>query len=177
MVDTLTPDGLAEAIERARFALLRQGKWAELREGERQTRVEILRNAMDTSGVTMRLQALELRAQQSGEIADLLARRDADFKRRLAADDAEIVRLGDAVATLNERLATATAERDAATAHAAEHGAKLEAIRDALDGIRATPTPDGVPSQAHAPVEKASPAARRAPRRTSKSPMPLATGS
>ncbi len=183
MVDSLAPDGLAEAIERARFALLRQGSWNELREGERKTRVEILRDAMDTSGVTMRLQALELRAQQSAELADLLESRDADFKRRLGVDDAEIVRLSETIADLTDTLATVTAERDASQALAAENVEKLAAIRNVLDGVRPAPVEIPTQSQApaekapHAPAGKASAAARRASRRTTKTPQSIATGS
>ncbi len=166
-MDSLTPDGLAEAIERARFALLRQGSWTELREGERQTRVEILRSAMDTAGVTVRLQALELRADQSNELADLMERRDADFKRRLAADDAEIVRLSDTIATLTAQLATTTAERDEARALATENSQKLATIRDVLDGVH-TPAVE-VPTQSHAPAPTSAATARNASRRGSSS--------
>ncbi len=185
MVDSLTPDGLAEAIERARFSLLRQGTWDDLREGERKTRVEILRNAMDTAGVTMRLQALELRAQQSAELSDLIDRREVDFKRRLAADDAEIVRLSDTIAELTEKLASVTAERDTAQARAAQSDEKLVSIRDVLDGVRLAPVPVEVPTQSTAPAAKATrgaaeklvAAARRTPRRAPKSTVSVATGS
>ena len=166
MVDSLTPDGLAEAIERARFSLLRQGRWEELREGERTTRIEILRNALDTSGVTVRLQALELRAGQTSELADLLERREADFQRRLADDDAEIVRLSEKISTLTAELATVTAERDTAQAEAADGCRRLTAIREVLD--EETPSAEVVPeipTQSTAPAVPApSPAKSRAPR-------------
>ncbi len=179
MVDSLTPDGLAEAIERARFALLRQGTWETLREGERLTRVEILRNAMDVSGVTMRLQSLEVLAGRSAELTDLMMRRDADFKRRLAADDAEIVRLSDLIASLSAQLATATAERDEARLLAAAGHEKLRRIRGVLDDVPApAPVPLAeVPTQPRTPTSTTGTIARKAPRRGAKASQSITTGS
>lgn len=196
-MNSLTPHGLAEAIESARFAALRQGNWNELREGERTTRVEILRTAMDASGVTERLRALEERADQSSELADLIERRDADFKRRLALDDAEIVRLGDTIATLTSQLATVTTERSEATRLAAELTSqlatvtterneatqlaaesveKLTAIRDVLEVVRTPAPPAEVPPQPHTPALQAATADRVAQRRGVMSFLRVATG-
>jgi len=177
MVDSLTPDGLAEAIERARFALLRQGTWETLREGERLTRVEILRNAMDVSGVTMRLQSLEVLAGRSAELTDLMTRRDADFKRRLAADDAEIVRLSDLIASFSAQLATATAERDEARLLAAAGHEKLRKIRGVLDDVPAPVPLAEVPTQPRTPTSTTGTIARKAPRRGAKASQSITTGS
>ncbi len=132
---------MAEAVERARFGLLRQGAWDELRESERQTRVGILRSALDTSGMTGRLQALQVRADQSTELADLLECREHDFRRRLAQDDAEIVRLSDRIAALTDQLAAMTASRDEALDRANADARTLASIREVLDADRPAEAP------------------------------------
>ncbi|WP_372594247.1 hypothetical protein [Actinotalea sp.] len=169
MVDSLAPDGMAEAIERARFSLLRQGGWDDLREGERATRIEILRNALDNSGVSAQLQSLESRANQASELADLLERRDEEFRRRLAQDDAEIVRLSDRIAALDAQLEVVTSERDAARSEAGEHAHTLAEIRGLLDGDRHAEVTAPATPLAAAP-------AQHGPRRGTAPRLSIATG-
>ena len=114
-------DRMAEAIEHARFDELRQGRWAELRPGERSTRVRILRDAILASGVGAEIDALRAHAERTALLLDLLAQRDRDAADLRARHEAEATRHADQIATLRSRVAELTrAQGDEAPA-AGEH--------------------------------------------------------
>lgn len=94
----MTPQTVAEAIEQARLALLRQGTWAELRESERTTRVQVMLAALEASGVATQLERF---GDASAEVAALEAELRS-LRARAAIREAELTaevdRLGEALA-------------------------------------------------------------------------------
>lgn len=128
----LTAESVAEAVERARLELLRQGHWDELRESERVTRVEVLRSAMDTAGVTARLDALRTKAERVDDLTAQLEEQRASAQRVAAEHDREVVRLADEIADLKAALLREESARTAADRHVARVDAVLEHVRSAL---------------------------------------------
>ncbi len=123
---------MAEAIERARFDQLHQGRWDELREGERATRVQILREALLVSGAAAEVEDLRAQAERVAELSELVSRQERDAATTLALHDEELVRLSDTIAALSEQsaqLAGALAESQA-RAEAAE--AVVAAVRETV---------------------------------------------
>lgn len=113
-MDMLTPDGMATAIERARYSGLRKEPWEDLRDGERGTRVEVMRAALELSGVTSAVATVVARGAQADDLAAQVAARDAELRARQAEHDADLVRLTARISELEDELA------DARAAHAAE---------------------------------------------------------
>lgn len=128
----LTAESVAEAVERARLELLRQGHWDELRESERVTRVEVLRSAMDTAGVTAQLDALRTKAERVDDLTAQLEEQRASAQRVAAEHDREVVRLADEIADLKAALLREESARTAADRHVARVDAVLEHVRSAL---------------------------------------------
>lgn len=96
----MTPQAVAEAIEQARLTLLRQGTWAELRESERTTRVQVMLAALEASGVATQLERF---ADAAAEVAALEAELRAARARALTREaelTAEVDRLGADLAAL-----------------------------------------------------------------------------
>ncbi|OJV57909.1 MAG: hypothetical protein BGO38_06670 [Cellulomonas sp. 73-145] len=113
-MDTLSPDGMASAIERARYSGLRKEPWEDLRDTERDTRVEVMRAALEESGVTAAVAVVVARGAQADGLAEQVAARDAELRARQAEHDADLVRLTGRISELEDELA------DARAAHAAE---------------------------------------------------------
>ncbi len=113
-MDTLSPDGMASAIERARYSGLRKEPWEDLRDTERDTRVEVMRAALEESGVVAAVAAVVARGAQADGLAEQVAARDAELRARQADHDADLVRLTGRISELEDELA------DARAAHAAE---------------------------------------------------------
>lgn len=113
-MDTLSPDGMASAIERARYSGLRKEPWEDLRDTERDTRVEVMRTALEESGVVAAVAAVVARGAQADGLAEQVAARDAELRARQAEHDADLVRLTGRISELEDELA------DARAAHAAE---------------------------------------------------------
>lgn len=128
----LTAESVAEAVERARLELLRQGHWDELRESERVTRVEVLRSAMDAAGVTVQLDALRAKAERVDDLTAQLEEQRASALRVAADHDREVVRLADEIADLKAALLREESARTAADRHVARVDAVLEHVRSAL---------------------------------------------
>ncbi len=123
---------MAEAIERARFDQLRQGKWDELREGERTTRVQILREALLASGVAAEIDALRAQAERTGLLLDLVNQRDLEAAANLARHDEEIVRLSDTIADLIDQVGDLTHALAVSEARAEAAENIVTAVRDAV---------------------------------------------
>ena len=113
-MDTLTPDGMASAIERARYSGLRKEPWEELRDSERDTRIEVMRAALEQSGVTAAVATVVARGSQADGLAAEVAEREAELRARQAEHDADLVRLTGRIQDLEAELSEARA------AHAAE---------------------------------------------------------
>ncbi|HQY33871.1 hypothetical protein [Actinotalea sp.] len=120
-MSTLTPESMARAVEHARYELLRAGRWEDLREAERFTRVETLISALDASGVTTQLAELQGAAARADELAALVTRRDADVARLTAL-----------VSTLSTELTEEIAVRADAETRARSAEGRLAAAREAL---------------------------------------------
>lgn len=127
----MTPDRIAEEFERARYEQLRGHHWAELREAERLTRIEVARAAMDQSGITADIEALNARAAASDELAERLARREAELGRSITDHAAQ-------VAVLEQTITAQRAELEGEiAAQRAEHEAEVERLRtSALEAHR-----------------------------------------
>ncbi|NTW41226.1 MAG: hypothetical protein HGA44_15365 [Cellulomonadaceae bacterium] len=136
-----TPEQVAETIERIRYGLVRSEPWEELRESERAARVDLLTRALDGAGLTGEIVALQRRADESDQLAALvatretelalaIAARETDLRRERQEHDAAIVRLSDQVAALRSEL-------DASQAHEASANERADAAWTALDTMRA----------------------------------------
>lgn len=163
-MDTLSPDGMASAIERARYAGLRKEPWEELRDSERDTRIEVMRAALDQSGVTAAVATVVARGAQADDLAAQVAARDAELRARQADHDADLVRLTGRIQDLEAELSEArsahaaelnrtSAEYESELAEArsgeqrAVHRAQqaeraLEAVRTALASLPSLPNPE-----------------------------------
>lgn len=130
MDSLLSPDGMASAIERARYTGLRKEPWEELRDGERDTRVDVMRDALERSGVTTAVATVVARGAQADELAAQVAARDAELRARQAEHDADLVRLTGRIEDLEAELAEARAAHAAElTATSAEYESELAEAR------------------------------------------------
>jgi len=129
---TLTPESMAQAVEKARYELLRSGAWSGLRESERFTRVETLISAFDAAGVTQQLAELSATAALAEDLAEQRARDDERLATERAERSAEVVRLTALISTLRSELAEEIIERAGATSRARSAEARVAAAREAL---------------------------------------------
>lgn len=129
-MDTLSPDGMASAIERARYSGLRKEPWEELRDSERDTRVEVMREALEHSGVTAAVASVVARGAQADDLAAQVAERDAELRTRQAEHDADLVRLTGRISELEAELAEArAAHADELATISAEYESELAEAR------------------------------------------------
>ena len=139
-IASVTPEEIAEALERARYEGLRGSVWTDLREGERNARVDVATRALEQTGVTALLADLTTRADRSAELDGLLAQRDAEIGRRISEHEAELAELrserDDAVAGLEQELATLRLELDETRAHAAAADTRAKAAETVVAAVR-----------------------------------------
>ncbi|HWS57681.1 MAG TPA: hypothetical protein VN257_04010 [Actinotalea sp.] len=163
----LTPEGMAEAIETARYEILRPDRWEDLREAERATRSDLMLRALQNAGITPVLEDLraaaarshalaekvvEIEAARDREQAEHAATREREHAEVAAAreqeqaeHDAEVVRLSDQVTALRQALADEVAAREAAETRATTAEQLVAAIRGLLSGDEApVPADHGV---------------------------------
>lgn len=116
----------AEAIERARLELLRQGTWDGLRDSERAKRIEVAIEALERSGVSAELTSLGERvaAAEAAEIRAITRAEHAEAR----ADDAlaRIMSAEARAAQAEDQVTEALARVEAAEQRAAEAEARLE---------------------------------------------------
>lgn len=130
-MDTLSPDGMASAIERARYSGLRKEPWEDLRDTERDTRVEVMRAALEESGVVAAVAAVVARGAQADGLAEQVAARDAEPARAPGR-----ARRGPGAADRPDLRAWRTSLADARAAHAAEPGHHDRRVRVRLAEAR-----------------------------------------
>lgn len=133
-VDLTDLDGLAEAIECARYEHMAKVRWRDLRDGERQTRTALMRRTLDTAGITDVLRDLQARADQSDYLGRLAAHRDRQLADQRADHAAAAATVAARVTALETALADAIDERRAAQARADHADATIAAVVRALDG-------------------------------------------
>ncbi len=105
----LSPESVAEAIERARIELLHQGPWSEIRESERAARIALLTTAMADGGVTAGIAELTARAAAVDDLTARLADHRASSAAERRGHEQEVAALRAQVADLTDRLALAEA--------------------------------------------------------------------
>lgn len=133
----MTPESLAESIEKCRFELMRGQHWADLRPSERETRVDLARRALVESGVAEELEAVQRQADRVPDLEALAARREAELAALDAQLAAERAAHADRVAELEAELAVVRQDRDRAEARLGATEAVVEAVR----AIVSTPVP------------------------------------
>ena len=135
-VDLADLDGLAEAIECARYENMAKVRWRGLRDGERQTRTALMRRTLDTAGISDVLRDLQARADRSDELGRLAAHRDRQLAGQRADHAAEVATLAARLTALDALLADAIDERRAAQARADDAEATIAAVVRALDRVK-----------------------------------------
>lgn len=114
----MSPTEAAEAIERARLELLRQGTWDGLRDAERATRIEVSLKALERSGITAEMASLAERATASETAAS----------RAIARAERAEARATEAEARLEVELAEVRARHDAEVAAAETRATEAEGL-------------------------------------------------
>lgn len=136
-------DEVVVALERARYEALLGKSWDDLREHERDARLELGREALEASGMLERLRTL------AAELADARAQLRASSARELAlvtrvreidAREADLARRWNEYARAVDQ---ARAIVDAAQRDAAEHAARADAAEDVIRALRRTSRPAG----------------------------------
>lgn len=125
----MTPQNMAERIEKTRFELMRGQRWTDLRASEREARVDLALRALEESGVAGELDGVRRQAERVPDLEGLVARQDGDIaalESRLEADHAAHRAR---VADLEAQLAAARHERDRAEALVVATAAVVDAVR------------------------------------------------
>ena len=135
-LDLADLDGLAEAIECARYENMAKVRWRDLRDGERQTRSALMRRTLDTAGISDVLRDVQARADRSDELGRLAAHRDRELTDQRADHAAEIATLTARLTALDAALAEAIDERRAAQVRADDADATIAAVARALDRVK-----------------------------------------
>jgi septal ring factor EnvC (AmiA/AmiB activator) len=125
----MTPETLAESIEKTRFELMRGQRWADLRASERETRVDLARRALVESGVADQLDAVRRQADRVPDLESLVARHERDLAVLEGRLEAERADHAARAAELEAQLGAVRQERDRAEA-------RLGATEDVLDAVR-----------------------------------------
>lgn len=112
----MTPEQFAAQFEKARYESMLSRQWADLRDGERQTRTDLALAALTTCGLAEILRDMHDTALRAEVFEGLLAQRDAEITR-IRAEQAQ---------DLAEARAHHAAEL---TKLRAEHAAELERVR------------------------------------------------
>jgi len=125
----MTPESLAESIEKTRFELMRGQHWADLRASEREARVDLARRALVESGVADQLESVRRQAERVPDLESLVARHERDLAALESRLEAERTDHAARVAELEAHLDAVRHERDRAEA-------RLGATEDVLDAVR-----------------------------------------
>ena len=135
----MTPEQMAEALERARYAQLRGDTWMQLREGERATRTRVCLEAMRAAGIVDHLLSLQDGAQRTPELDAYVAQRDAEIARLRREHDAELTdvtsratALAAALTAAQRTAAIAVSDVDFLGAQVVAQGAELDAARSRI---------------------------------------------
>lgn len=89
----MTPEQIAEALERARYEQLRGDGWAQLRETERSTRVAVAQQALEAAGILAWVDEVVTRMTVAEDLAGYLPQRDAEIARLHREHDEEVAAL------------------------------------------------------------------------------------
>ena len=89
----VTPEQIAEALERARYEQLRGDGWAQLRETERSTRVAVAQQALEAAGILTWVEEVVTRMTVAEDLAGYLPQRDAEIARLRREHDEEVAAL------------------------------------------------------------------------------------
>lgn len=136
----MTPESLAESIEKTRFELMRGQRWGDLRASERETRVDLARRALVESGVSDQLEAVRRQADRVPDLESLVARYEADLSTLEARVESERTAHAARVAELEEQLSALRLDRDRTEARLAATEDVLEAVRALVTAPVAVPT-------------------------------------
>jgi colicin import membrane protein len=128
----MSPAEAAEAIERARLELLRQGTWDGLRESERTTRIEVALEALERSGVAEELASLAERAAAGEAAASRAITRAERAEARIEGAEARAAEAEARVADAEARARVAERRAAEAEARAEAQAAEAEAALAAL---------------------------------------------
>ncbi|WP_225753575.1 hypothetical protein [Actinotalea sp. Marseille-Q4924] len=160
----MTPESLAESIEKTRFELMRGQHWSDLRASERETRVDLARRALEESGVAAQLDAVRRQADRVPDLEDLVSRHEAEIlglESRLAEETAVLQRRLESersahaaqVADLEGQLAAVRHQRDRAEARVAATEAVVAGVRDLVTApIEIEPDDDAAEPEHVGPV-------------------------
>ncbi|MCV2395375.1 hypothetical protein OEB99_13745 [Actinotalea sp. M2MS4P-6] len=135
----MSPQAVAEAIERSRIELLNQGPWSELRESERTVRLDVLMRAMAAGGVTAGLAQLRARADAVDDLSARLAELRETSARERIEHEQRVATLNDRVAELRRKVEQAEAQRAAAQ----EYIDELETVMKGAERAPVSPDADG----------------------------------
>lgn len=120
----MSPESVAEAIEKARIELLHQGPWEELRESERTARLDVLQRAMVAGGVSAGLAELQARSEAVDDLTSRLNGYRETASAERVAHERRVRELEAEVADLRERLAQAETRH----AEVQEYADELDAL-------------------------------------------------